>query len=145
MKPRLILCALLLMCSSSIFAQNFWEVGARYGDEFAIDATAPLHDNQRIHAAFYVEDGFAMGLYWNWVWGLDDGPERIKLYPGVGPELFFRDGFDLGVAADLGIEYRFGIPLTIGVDWRPGLNITDGFDFHASNWGVLARFRIGGG
>lgn len=133
------------LLSLNVYCQNYWEIGARYGDNFSIDATVPLNDNHRIHAGFYVEDRFATGLYWNWVWGIEDGPQRIKLYPGIGPELYFGDSFDFGVAADLGFEFRFDIPLTIGIDWRPGILITDGFDFHTSNWGFLARFRIGGG
>jgi hypothetical protein len=79
------------------------------------------------------------------MFALSDGPTGLKFYPGVGPEFFFENSFDFHIAGDFGVEYSFDFPLTIGFDWRPGFAVTEGFDFKTSNWGFIARFRIGEG
>jgi hypothetical protein len=73
---------------------------------------------------------------------LEGGPQGLKFYPGVGPEFYFGDNFDVGIAGNFGAEYSFNFPLTIGIDYRPGLMITDGFSGYSNNWGITARFRF---
>ena len=130
-------------------AQSNWEAGLRFGQDFAIDATIPLSAKPRLHAAAYFGTGnwsnFGLGAYFDWMFSLDGGPTGLKFYPGVGPEIFFGDDFNIGVAADFGVEYSFDFPLTIGLDWRPGVMFTNDIGFHSSNWGIIARFRFGEG
>lgn len=130
-------------------AQSNWEAGIRFGENFAIDATIPLSAKPRLHAAAYFGAGnwsdFGLGAYFDWMFSLDGGPTGLKFYPGVGPEVYFGDDFNIGVAADLGVEYSFDFPLTIGLDWRPGVMFTNDIGFHSSNWGIVARFRFGEG
>ena len=129
-------------------AQSNWEVGIRFGDEFAIDATIPLSAKPRLHAAAYFGghgSDFGLAGYFDWMFSLEGGPTGLKLYPGVGPEFYFGDNFNVGVAGDFGAEYSFDFPLTIGLDWRPGIMFTNDIGFHASNWGLTARFRFGEG
>jgi len=131
--------------SSQSRAQSAFEAGIRFGDgfdSFSIDATFPLSKAPRLHTAFYLNDGFDLGLYFNWMFSLDGGPQGLKFYPGVGPEFYFDDPFNLGIAGDFGVEYSFKFPLTIGIDYRPGFMVTDGFEFYSGNWGILARFRF---
>ena len=126
-------------------AQSAFEAGVRIGDafnSFSIDATFPLSKAPRLHSAFYLNDGFDLGLYFDWMFSLDGGPQGLKFYPGLGPELYFGNDFNLGIAGDFGVEYSFKIPLTIGIDYRPGFMVTDGFNFYGGNWGILARFRF---
>jgi len=126
-------------------AQSAFEAGIRFGDgfnSFSIDATFPLSKAPRLHTAFYLNDGFDLGLYFDWMFSLDGGPQGLKFYPGVGTEFYFDDPFNLGIAGDFGIEYSFKFPLTIGIDYRPGFMVTDGFKFYSGNWGILARFRF---
>jgi hypothetical protein len=136
--------ALLLMNPADLKAQANWEIGARFGDEIAIDMTIPLAASPRLHPAVYF-DRFGIGAYFDWMFALSDGPTGLKFYPGVGPEFFFENSFDFHIAGDFGVEYSFDFPLTIGFDWRPGFAVTEGFDFKTSNWGFLARFRFGEG
>ena len=137
---------LLALLSNDIQAQSNWEAGIRYGDIFSIDATIPLSTKPRLHAAAYIDDGyFGLGGYFDWMFSLDGGPNGLKFYPGVGPEIFFGDDFNIGVAGDFGVEYSFDFPLTIGLDWRPGLMFTNDIGFHSRNWGLIARFRFGEG
>lgn len=134
----------LLSSTADLKAQANWEIGARFGDDIAIDMTIPLAASPRLHPAVYF-GRFGVGTYFDWMFALSDGPTGLKFYPGVGPEFFFEDSFDFHVAGDFGVEYSFDFPLTIGFDWRPGFKVTEGFDFKSSNWGFIARFRIGEG
>jgi len=134
-------------------AQSNWEAGIRFGDNFSIDATIPISAKPRLHAAAYIGDGynndfsydFGLAGYFDWMFALDGGPTGLKFYPGVGPEIFFGNDFNIGVAGDFGVEYSFDFPLTIGLDWRPGVMFTNDVGFHAANWGLMARFRFGEG
>ena len=123
-------------------AQAAFEAGVRMGNDFSIDATFPLSKAPRLHTAFYVEGDFALGTYFDWMFSLDGGPSGLKFFPGVGPEFYFGDSFDVGIAGDFGMEYSFRFPLTIGIDYRPGFMITDGFKGYSNNWGFTARFRF---
>ena len=123
-------------------AQSAFEAGIRYGDEFAIDATFPLSKAPRLHTTFYFEGDFSFGTYLDWLFTLDGGSKRLKFFPGIGPEFYFGNDFDLGIAGDFGVEYSFKFPLTIGIDWRPGFMVTDSFKGYTNNWGLTARFRF---
>lgn len=132
-------------------AQSNWEAGIRFGNDFAIDATIPLSAKPRLHATAYfggndvARADFGLGAYFDWMFALQGGPTGLKFYPGVGPEFYFGDDFNVGVAGNFGAEYSFEFPLTIGIDWRPGLMFTNDIGFHSSNWGFTARFRFGEG
>lgn len=123
-------------------AQSALEAGIRFGRDFSFDATFPLSKAPRLHTAFYVEGDFALGTYFDWMFSLDGGPKGLRFFPGVGPEFYFGDNFNFGVAGDFGVEYVFDFPLTIGLDYRPGFMVTDGFNFYGDNWGLTARFRF---
>ena len=123
-------------------AQSNWEAGIRFGDDFSIDATFPLSKAPRLHTGIYIENDFALGTYLDWMFVLDGGANHFKFYPGIGPEFYFGEDFDLGIAGDFGVEYSFKFPLTIGIDWRPGFMVTDSFNSYTNNWGFLARFRF---
>jgi hypothetical protein len=130
--------------STELKAQSNWELGVRFGDDIAIDATIPLAASPRLHPSVYF-DRFGFGTYFDWMFALSGGPTGLKFYPGVGPEFFFENSFDFHIAGDFGVEYSFDFPLTVGFDWRPGFAVTEGFDFKTSNWGFIARFRFGEG
>lgn len=125
-------------------AQSNWEAGVRFGDNFSADLTIPVGLSPRLHTAVYFER-FGIAPYFDWMFSLNGGPSGLKFYPGVGPELYFENGFDMSVAGDFGVEYSFEFPLTIGIDWRPGFMVTNDFNFYSGNWGFLARFRFGEG
>ena len=135
-KPlQLLKATILVVIFSSIIAfeshaQSNWEAGIRFGDEFAIDATIPLSAKPRLHAAAYFgghRSDFGLAAYFDWMFSLDGGPTGLKFYPGVGPEVYFGNDFNIGVAGDFGAEYSFDFPLTIGIDWRPGDDMS-GYD-----------------
>lgn len=131
--------------TNELKAQSNWEAGLRFGDVVSIDATIPLATRPRLHAAAYFYDDFALGAYFDWMFTLEGGPNGLKFYPGVGPELYFGHNLDLGIAGDFGVEYGFDFPLTIGFDWRPGFMLTNEMNFYSGNWGFIARFRFGEG
>ena len=143
-KLKATIISLILLFGSNYLskAQSAFEAGIRYGDQFAIDATFPLSKAPRLHTTFYVENDFAFGTYLDWLFALDGGPTGLKFYPGVGPEFFFGDDFDMGIAGNFGVEYSFRIPLTVGIDYRPGFMITNKFKSYTNNWGITARFRF---
>lgn len=136
----LLLMAILI---SNSYAQSAFEAGVRaFGGDFSIDATLPLSKAPRLHTGFYVEGDFALGTYLDWLFALDGGPTGLKFYPGIGPEFYFGNDFNLGIAGNFGVEYSFKFPLTVGIDYRPGFMVTNGFNFYSGNWGVTGRFRF---
>lgn len=139
-----VLCALVVLCftfSTTAYSQANFEAGFRFGENIGLDATIPLGISPRLHSTIYLEN-FGIGTYFDWMFALTDGPEGLKFYPGVGPELFFENDFDFNIAGNFGVEYSFRFPLTIGFDWRPGFAVTNDFDFYTNNWGIMARFRF---
>lgn len=127
---------------STTSAQSAIEAGVRIGDDFGLDATFPLSKAPRLHTSFYFKDNFSFGTYLDWLFSLDGGPQGLKFYPGVGPEFYFGNDFNFGIAGDFGVEYSFKFPLTVGIDWRPGFMVTNNFKGYSGNWGVTARFRF---
>ncbi len=141
-KSTLIL--LFTVLSISVSAQSSWEAGLRVGDNVSFDATIPLAAAPRLHPAVYF-DRFGVATYFDWLFAFSDGPSGFKIYPGVGPEIFFGDEPDFHIAGNFGMEYSFDFPLTLGLDWRPSLRLTHDTGFYTGNWGFIARFRFGGG
>ena len=135
---------LFVASPSELKGQSNWEIGARFGNQVALDVTIPFAA-PRLHPAFYFGNDFSFGTYFDWLFSLEGDPYGFKFYPGVGPEFYFGNSFDIAVAGDFGVEYSFKFPLTIGFDWRPHFMITDGFDWNGGNWGIFARFRFGQG
>ena len=141
---KVLLFIALILVLPDLKAQSNWEIGARYGNSFAVDATIPLKAF-RLHPAVYIDSDVAIGTYLDWLFALNGGPTGLKFYPGVGPEFYFYDGFDFAIAGNLGAEYSFEFPLTVGIDWRPNFMVTESFAFDGYNWGIFARFRFGEG
>ncbi|MCG8308042.1 MAG: hypothetical protein MI975_11670 [Cytophagales bacterium] len=140
-----ILSAFILLSFTTIFnsrAQSAFEIGLRAGEHVALDATFPLSKAPRFHPSIYFTNDIAIGTYLDWLFSLEGGPQGLKFYPGVGPDFFFGDNFNVGIAGNFGVEYSFDFPLTIGFDYRPGFMITDGFKSYTNNWGFTARFRF---
>lgn len=131
--------------SNPAAAQSNWEVGVRFGDNFGLDATVPIDLAPRLHLATYFSGAFGAGAYFNWMFALNEGPEGLKFYPGVGPEVYFGNSFAVAAAGDFGAEYSFKFPLTVAIDWRPRLQFSENSGFYGGNWGLVARYRLGQG
>lgn len=126
-------------------AQSNWEIGGRFGSNFAVDLTIPISAAPRLHPAVYFDNDVAIGTYFDWLFSLEGGPLGLKFYPGIGPELYFGNSVNFAIAGDFGVEYSFAFPLTIGIDWRPHFMLTNNMKFGSNNWGIFARFRFGEG
>lgn len=130
-------------------AQASWEVGARFGSRGSVEATVPLGAAPRLQPAVYfygssgLPNDFGIAGYFDWMFKLSDGPSGLKFFPGVGPEFFFDNQFNVSIAGNFGVEYAFEIPLTIAFDWRPAIFLTNSHGFEAANVGISARFRFG--
>ena len=158
MKPHMSRLLCVYMTSMSLLfcilieanAQSNWEGGLRYGDEVALEATIPFSEAPRLHGAMYLGQnqgkGFGLGGYFNWMINTNKRASNgLSFYPGIGPEFYFGDLFNAGLAADLGMEYSFRFPLTLGFDWRPSYIFTNDIGRINDNWGFVARFRLGQG
>ena len=130
-----------LLSSIESIAQSNWEAGVRFGDNWSVEATIPIGTTPRLHPAVYF-DRFGVATYFDWMFALSDGPSGLKFYPGVGPEFYFGDRFDVAVAGDFGVEYAFKFPMTIGFDWRPGFRLTNDVEWKSNNWGFIVRYRF---
>jgi len=133
-----------LLVTTDLKGQSNWEIGGRFGDRWGLDATIPLAA-PRLHPSVYFGHDVAVGVYFDWLFALQGDPYGFRFYPGVGPEFYFGDNFDVAAAGNFGVEYAFDFPLTLGFDWRPHFMLSDQFRFSGGNWGFIARFRFGEG
>jgi hypothetical protein len=147
MKASIHLIILTLLClGNTLNAQSNWELGMRFGEKSGLDATIPLSKAPRLHPSLNLFEKYVSGaLYFDWLFALENGPEGLKFYPGLGPEIYLGPDFEMGVAGNFGAEYSFDFPLTVGLDWRPGFLVTEKLKWYSSNWGIMARFRFGEG
>ena len=147
MKKAILTLSLLVSIIYFSQAQNYFEGGLRFGGGFnnnvALDFTLPLAAKPRLHPTLYFDNnGVTIGTYFDWMFNVEDA-EGLRLYPGVGPELYlYNNNTDLGIAGNFGIEYVFDIPLTVGFDWRPAVIVTGPGDFNTDNWGIMIRYRF---
>ena len=122
---------------------NAQEVGVRFGDNaggnVAVDGVFGASKFSRIHADVSFGSGVAIDVLWDFFYR-PLGGEAFNWYIGAGPYAFLGDPFRLGLAAEVGLEYRFqGVPLVIGGDWRPRLRIIDNTDFDWGGFGFNVR------
>ena len=133
----------LLMASNSSNAQ---ELGIRGGEamarsSIAIDFVKNTSESTRIHANVGFGNGVGIDVLWGFIKPL--GGESLNWYAGLGAATFLGDPFELGVTAEIGLEYRFaGVPLAIGADYRPTFRIIENTDF-LSGFGLNIRYVFG--
>jgi len=122
------------------------EIGVRFGDatggNVAVDAVFGLGSWSRMHADVSFGDGVGVDLLWDFIYQQLDG-EAFKWYAGVGAFTFLGDPFKLGVAGELGLEYRFQFPMSLSVDWRPTFRIVEDTNFDAGGFGLNIRYIFG--
>lgn len=114
-------------------------LGDTYGGDAALDAVIPLYGD-RLHANLSVSHNnlIVAGLY-DWLYPIGSG---FIFYPGVGGVMSIGDNVSIGVAGEVGFEYRFPIPLSVGLDWRPVLGIVNAEGFTAEGFGLNIRYRF---
>ena len=133
---------LLFVCTT--FTASATEIGVRFGDvsggNVAVDAVFSVANLDLVHADVSFGDGGAgVDVLWDFLYKPIDG-EAFYWYLGAGPYTFLGSPFELGVAGEIGMEYRFNnIPLVIGADWRPLLRIIDNTDFDSGGFGFNVR------
>ena len=145
MKTRILL-FFALIWGGSIMAQ---EVGIRFGGVSggggaAVDLVFGTGPN-RIHADVgFFNDAIGADVLWDVLYR-PLGSEAFYWYIGVGPSALIGDDFWLGVAGELGLEYRFvGVPIVLGLDWRPTFWIIDDTSFGPDSFGLNVRWNFGG-
>lgn len=142
MKKILLIAVLFTAAFTAKSQVSSTEIGVRFGDVVAIDATVPIAAKPRLHPTLYISDpGAALGVYFDWLFPVADAP-GLRLYPGVGPELYFYNDVEAAIAGNFGVEYAFDFPMTLGIDWRPSIMVTNGGDFYTGNWGLMVRYRF---
>ena len=94
------------------------------------------HSHQ-LHPDGYFGNDLAVGAYFEWLLSLKGDPHGFKFYPGVGPDFYFRNCFDLAAAGNFGVVYSFLFPLTIGFDWRHRFILTEQFRFKGTTGAFL--------
>lgn len=143
MKKFLLILCLLCMITLPGYAQ---EVGVRFGNisggNVALDAVFSTSKFSRIHTDISFGDGVGIDLIWDFHYKRL-GSEAFNWYLGLGPYSFLGSPFELGLVAEIGLEYHFhGIPLAIGGDWRPYLRIIDNTDLGWGGFGFNVRLVL---
>ena len=141
MMKKINIVSCLLLCT--VVLCNAQEIGVRFGDNaggnVAVDGVFGTSKFSRIHADVSFGSGVAIDVLWDFLYK-PFGGEAFNWYLGAGPYAFLGDPFRLGVAAEIGLEYRFnGMPLVIGGDWRPRLRIIDNTNFDWGGFGFNVR------
>lgn len=137
-----VLC-LVYMTSVLVYSQ---EVGVRFGNisggNVALDAVFSTTNFSRIHGDLSFGDGIAVDLIWDFFY-MPLGNEAFDWYIGLGPYSFLGSPFELGLMAEIGLEYHFkDLPLAIGGDWRPYLRIIDNTDLGWNGFGLNVRLVL---
>ena len=145
MKKIFILFAVLMFITTSASAQS--ELGIRGGDvsggNVAVDAVFSLGEFSRIHADVSFGNGVGIDALWDFLYRPLSG-EAFHWYVGAGPYAFIGDPFQLGIVAEVGLEYRFNsVPLVLGADWRPWFRLIDNTDIGFGGFGVNLRWAFG--
>jgi hypothetical protein len=145
MKKLILIAAVVFMSFGYSFGQ---ELGVRFGNisggNVAIDGVFGTSKFTRIHADVSFGDGVGIDLLWDFLYR-PIGGEAFNWYVGAGPYTQIADPFWLGVAGEVGLEYRFNkVPIALGLDWRPSLSLVSETAFHANVVGINVRFVFGG-
>jgi hypothetical protein len=145
MKKIILVLALILVTCSYSFSQ---ELGVRFGyygkGNVAIDGIFGTGKFSRIHADVnFFHGGVGIDALWDFLYK-PLGGEAFNWYLGAGAYTDIADPFILGIAGEIGLEYRFkGVPLAIGADWRPKLAILTETGFGADGFGFNIRYVFG--
>jgi hypothetical protein len=108
----------------------------------ALDAVFSTTKFSRIHSNISFGKGIAIDLIWDFQYK-PLGNEAFDWYVGVGPYSFLGNPFELGLIAEIGLEYHFkDIPLAIGADWRPFLRVIDNTDVGWNGFGLNVRLVL---
>ncbi len=140
MKKLFTVIAMVVLLGSNLSAQELGiRFGAITGGNVAIDAVFGIGDWSRIHGDVSFGDGVGIDLLWDFIYKPINN-EAFNWYAGVGPFTWLGNPFHLGVAGELGIEYRFKIPISLSLDWRPSFTIVEHTDFNAGIFGLNIRY-----
>ncbi len=141
---KVIIAAILLLAISD-FAQA-QEAGIRLGNfsagNVAVDGVFSFGEWNRVHAdVAFGSAGVGVDALWDFAYNSLDR-KNFFWYGGAGVSALFGDYFMLGVAGEIGVEYKFDFPVTVGFDWRPVFTIIEFTDLELDNFGLNARYRF---
>jgi len=136
---------LLVFIAVALFGtMNAQEVGVRFGNvsggNVAVDGVFSVSKFSRIHADVSFGNGVGIDALWDFLYR-PLGGEAFDWYVGAGPYTFIGNDFELGIVAEVGLEYHFnGVPIAIGGDWRPQFRIIDNTSLNWGGFGLNVRF-----
>jgi hypothetical protein len=141
MKKFILILAVMLTYFGYSYSQ---EIGLRFGNisggSVAIDGVFSTSKFSRIHADLSFGDGVGIDVLWDFLY-MPVGREALNWYVGAGPYMKIADPFWLGVAGEIGLEYRFkSMPIALGFDWRPQVSIIESTDLHLEVFGINLRY-----
>ncbi len=144
---KLTLALFFLTCTlGTLHAQEIGiRAGAASGGYYAVDGVFSTGEFNRIHADLSFS-GYGVGIdaLWDFVYRpLDIEGVKFNWYAGAGAFTYIGDPFLLGVAGEVGIEYRFKeVPIVLGLDWRPAFSIITRTDLFLQGFGFNARWAF---
>jgi len=125
------------------------ELGVRFGDmtcgnKFAIDGVFVTGKFSRVHTdVSFGNNRVGIDALWDFLYK-PLGEEAFNWYVGAGLYTILIDNFELGVAAEVGLEYKFKtVPIVLSADWRPAVSIIEETDLHAGGFGINVRYVFG--
>lgn len=103
-------------------------IRATYGGEISYQHYMGGSNFLEADLGFAVKDGFVATAIYDFILGQSGG---FSIYAGPGAQLTIANSEDYsgiipGIAAQLGVEYKFDLPVALSLDWRPRFNFIHG-------------------
>jgi len=138
-KIILIAFAAILSFQIAISQELGFRVGDIVGNTVAADFVFAFKTG-RIHSDISFGNGVGVEILYDFIYR-PLGKEALYFYIGAGGFAWFGEPFNLGIPAEIGLEYRFRqAPLALGFDWRPAFRIIENTDFVPDRFGLNFRF-----
>lgn len=128
MNKKLVLFLFAVASSAILVAQTEKAIGVRFGAGGEISYQHPLGSSNRVELDLGLsQHSFGLSGIYHWVNDLSDWTEGMSWYYGPGATIGFSNtsplyptsSLALGVAGQIGLEYKFEFPLQLSIDYRP--------------------------
>ncbi len=149
MKKFIFALALGLSIISAVNSQTMGKaIGVRFGYGGEITYQQPLGNANRLELDLGLDRyGFGLNGVYQWVWDLSSLADGFNWYAGFGAGIgsynyYTGSPLNVGILAQIGLEYNFNIPLQLSLDYRPGFYFLNGFYPTYDGICLAARYRF---
>lgn len=132
MKKKLLVLALIVVCTTSVVAQQKNAIGLRLGWDLEVSYQRFFSEKNRIELDLgfpgFSFNGVQLTGVYHWVFQPSVFPKGLAWYVGPGLQVgYLGNHFVIAVAGQIGLEYTFEkVPIQLSLDYRPALGVAIG-------------------